>query len=112
VTHLYTRHLYALINSYWSLNYCAGLTEGAINELLLWQGLPRTRFAGRIWPPTEGFSIRMASDASDFGWGGHTMEGVIYYVHEYLTEEEAGTSSTYRELLGVLRCLRALMHFC
>jgi len=59
-----------------------------------------------------GVSIRLALDASDFGWGGHTMEGAIQYAHEYLTEEEAGTSSTYRELLGVLRCLRALMHLC
>jgi hypothetical protein len=40
------------------------------------------------------------------------MEGVIQYAHEYLTEEEAGTSSTYRELLGVLRCLHAVMHLC
>ncbi len=37
---------------------------------------------------------------------------MIQYAHEYLTEEEAETSSTYRELLGVLRCLRALMHLC
>jgi hypothetical protein len=112
VTQLYTRHLFALINSYWSLNYWADLTEGAINELLFWQGLPRARFVGPIWPPTEGVSIRLASDASDFGWGGHTLEGVIQYAHEYHTEEQAGTSSTYEELIGVLRCLRALMHLC
>ncbi len=54
----------------------------------------------------------MASDASDFGWGGHTMQGVIDYAHEYFSEEECGTSSTYRELLGVLRCLRAMLHVC
>ena len=40
------------------------------------------------------------------------MDGVVQYAHEYLTEEDAGTSSTYRELLGVLRVLRALMHLC
>ena len=74
--------------------------------------LSRARFAGPIWPPTERVSIRLASDASDFGWGGHTLEGVVQYAHEDLTEEEAGTSSTYRELLGVLRCLRAFMHLC
>ncbi len=54
----------------------------------------------------------MASDASDFGWGGHTMQGVIEYAREYFSEEECGTSSTYRELLGVLRCLRAMLHVC
>ena len=54
----------------------------------------------------------MASDASDFGWGGHTMQGVTEYAHEYFSAEECATSSTYRELLGVLRCLRAMMHVC
>ena len=54
----------------------------------------------------------MASDASDFGWGGHTMQCVIEYAHEYFSEEECGTSSTHRELLGVLRCIRAMMHVC
>ncbi len=52
LTQLFTRHLYALINSYWSLNYWADLTDGAINELLFRQGLPRARFAGPIWSPT------------------------------------------------------------
>ena len=41
-----------------------------MNELLFWQGLPSTRFEGDIWPPTEGISIRMASDANNTGWGG------------------------------------------
>ena len=54
----------------------------------------------------------MASDASDFGWGGHTMQGVIEYAHEYFSKEECGTSSTFRESLGVLRCLRAMLHVC
>jgi hypothetical protein len=66
VTQLYTKHLYALINSYWSLNYWADLTEGAINELLFWQRLPRAKIAGPRWKPTEGVSIRLASDARDF----------------------------------------------
>ncbi len=34
VTQLYTRHLYALINSVWTLNCWVVLTEGAIKELL------------------------------------------------------------------------------
>jgi hypothetical protein len=37
------------------------------------------------------------------------MQGVIEYSHEYFSEEECGTSSTYRELLGVLRCLRVML---
>ena len=112
VTRLYTRHLYALINSVISLNCWVTLTEGAMNELLFWRGLPRDRFVGDIWPPTAGISIRMASDASDSGWGGHTMEVAPQYAREYFSEEESHESSTYRELLGVFRCLQAMLHVC
>ena len=54
VTQLYTRHLYALMNSVGSLNCWVILTEEAINELTFWQKLPRLIFEGSIWPPTEG----------------------------------------------------------
>jgi hypothetical protein len=40
------------------------------------------------------------------------MQGVNEYANEYFSEEECATSSTYRELLGVLRCLRAMIHVC
>ena len=49
VTQLYTRHMYALIISVWTLLNCGVvLTEGAINELLVWKGLPRLKFPGPI----------------------------------------------------------------
>jgi len=54
----------------------------------------------------------MASDASDIGWGGHTMQRALEYAHEYFSEAESVESSTYRELLGVLMCLQSLMHLC
>jgi hypothetical protein len=54
----------------------------------------------------------MASDASDFGWGGHTMQGVPEYAHEYFSEAESTESSTCRELIGVLRCLQSMVHLC
>ena len=54
----------------------------------------------------------MASDARDFGWRVHAVQGFIEYAHEYFSKKECGTSSTHRELLGVLRCLRAMMHVC
>jgi hypothetical protein len=88
------------------------LTEEAVNELLFWKGLPRLKFEGSIWPPMEGISIRMASDASAFGWGGHTMQGAPQYAREYFSEEECVESSTYRELLGVLRCLQSMVGLC
>ncbi len=40
------------------------------------------------------------------------MQGIIEYAHEYFSEEECGTSSIHRELLGVSRCLRAMLHVC
>jgi hypothetical protein len=54
----------------------------------------------------------MASDASDIGWGGHTMQGVTEHAHEYFSQEESAESSTYRELLGVFRCLQAMISLC
>jgi hypothetical protein len=52
----------------------------------------------------------MVSDANDFGWGGHTMQGVPGYAHEYFSEAESIESSTCRKLLGVLRCLQSMVH--
>ena len=83
-----------------------------MRELLFWQGLPRGRFEGEIWPATDGISIRMASDASNIGWGGHTMEDAPQYAREYFSAEESAQSSTFRELLGVYRCLQAMSHLC
>ncbi len=54
----------------------------------------------------------MASDASNIGWGGHTMQGALEYDHEFFSEEESVESSPYRELLGVLRCLHPMLHMC
>jgi hypothetical protein len=54
----------------------------------------------------------MASDANDFGWGGHTMQGVPEYAHAYFSEAESTESSTCRELIGVLRCLQSMVYLC
>ena len=88
-----------------SLNFWVILTEEAVNELIFWKELPLLRSEGSIWPPTKGVSIRMASDANDIGWGGHTVQGVVEHAHEYFSKEKYVESLTYRELLGVFRCL-------
>ena len=67
---------------------------------------------GSIWPPTAGVSVRMASDANDIGWGGHTMQGASEHAYEYFSKEESVESSTYRELLGVFRCLHEMVGSC
>ena len=56
--------------------------------------------------------MRAATDASDFGWGGHTLSCTLEVAHEYFTVEESCSSSTYRELLAVTRCLQAMVHRC
>ena len=112
VCQLYTRHLYALLNTVWSLNCWVPLSEEAVNELLFWQQLPRLGFETEIWPSQKGVSIKVATDASDFAWGGHTLGGPLIMAREYFTWEESVESSTFRELLGVLRCLQALVHLC
>ncbi len=80
--------------------------------MILWQKLPRLRFEGSIWPPTEGVAIRMASNANDFGWGGHTMQGVPEYAHAYFSEAESTEPSMCWDLLGILRCLQSMVHLC
>ncbi len=59
-----------------------------------------------------GTSIEIATDASDIGWGGLTLSGVTYVAHEYFSAWKAIQSSTYRDLLGVNRCLQALLDRC
>ena len=58
---------------------------------------------------------------SRFGWlrtpatldgGGHTLQGAPEYAHEYFSQEESVESSTFRELLGVQRCLQAMVLLC
>ena len=46
----------------------------------------------------------MATDACDFAWGGHIIGGPL------LTESVEST--TFQELLGVLRFFQALVHLC
>jgi len=40
------------------------------------------------------------------------MSGQMEIAREYFSEWEARESSTYRELVGVCRCLQAMVHKC
>jgi hypothetical protein len=112
VTQLYTRNLYHIINNVLSLNCWVDVTMEAFNELIFWKDLPRLRFDSEIWPSTSGLSIKVATDASDVGWGGHIIHGGSFIAHEYFSHWESLQSSTYRELLGVTRCLQSLVLQC
>ena len=54
---------------------------------------------------------RRTPSSSD-GGGGHTIEDALLYDREYISEDESSQSSTYWELLGVYRCLQAIVHVC
>ena len=112
ITQLYTRNLYHILNNVLSLNCWITIGDEALNELHFWNNLPRLRFESNIWPSSSGLSTKVATDASDIGWGGHTLSDVIYVAHEYFSASEAIQSSTYRELLGVNRCLQVLLDRC
>jgi hypothetical protein len=112
VTQLYTRNLYHTINDVVSLNYWVSISDESLNELLFWKDLPRLRFDSDIWPHASGLSIKVAADASDFGWGGHTINDPSFIAHEYFSHWESLQSSTYRDLLGVTRCLQSLVAQC
>ena len=104
--------MYHIINDVVSLNYWVSISDEALNELLFWKDLPRLRFDSEIWPLASGISIKVATDASDIGWGDHTINGPSFTAHEYFTLWESMQSSTYREFLGVTRSLQSLITQC
>jgi hypothetical protein len=112
ITQLYTRNIYHILNNVPSLNCWVTIDDEDHNELLFWRNFPPLGFETDIWPCTKGLSIKVATDARDFRWGGHTLGGTSYIAHEYLSEWEAIQSSAYSELLGVIICLQSLIEIC
>jgi len=102
ITHLYTRNIYHILNDVPSLNCWVTIDDEAHNKLLFRKYLPHLRFESDIWPCTNGLSIKVATGAIDFGWGGHTLSGTSHIAHEYFSEWETIQSSTFREILGVM----------
>jgi len=86
ITQLYTRNLYHILNNVLSINCWVTIDDEAHNELLFWKDLPRLRFEQSIWPCTKGLSIKVATDAIDFGCGGHIFGGTSYIAHEYFSD--------------------------
>ena len=112
IIQLYTRNIYHILNKVPSLNCWVTIYNEAQNELLFWKDLPRLRFKSDILPCTKGLSIKVAIDAIDFGWGGHTLSGIPHVAHGYFSEWEAIQSSSFRELSGVIRCIQSLIELC
>jgi hypothetical protein len=81
ITQLHSRNLYHNLNNVLFLNCWIIINDEALNELHFWNDLRRLRFESDIWPSSSGLSIKIANDASDIGWGGHTLSGVTYVAH-------------------------------
>ena len=113
ITHLYTRNIYHILNNVPSLNCWVTIDDDNHSELLFRRDLNRLQYESYIWPCTKELFIKVATNATNFGWGGHILEGTTSYIaHEYFSEWEAIQSFTYRELLGVIRCLQSLIEIC
>jgi hypothetical protein len=65
-----------------------------------------------ICPSQKCVSIMVATDAIEFACGGNTLGGPLLTIRDYFTCKDSVESSTFRELLGVFRCLQDLVHIC
>ena len=95
-----------------SLNRWVTIDEEAHNKLFFWKDIPCLRLESDIWPCINELYIKVATDASDFAWGGHNLSGTSHIAHEYLSEWEAIQSSTFRDLLRIIQCLQSLIEIC
>lgn len=108
-TRFFTRHMYSCIEERSSWRGTVSISEGAQTEAKVWLKSLRSWDGCAIWPKSLMDPIILRVDASDTGWGGW-REGVRQFMaHEYFTPEEAATSSTHREMLGLERLLHVLV---
>ena len=90
--------------------WCDGLqpTPEAEVELKFWAESLVIYNAQPIWR-SPGTVRVVFSDASDVGYGGYTVEHGMHIAHgNWLPEEEAQQSSTWRELVAVHKVLEAI----
>jgi len=86
ITQLFTRNLYHILNNVPSLNCWVTINDEAHSDLLFWRDLPRLRFESDIRPCIKELFIKVATDANDFDWGGHTLGGTSNIAREYFSE--------------------------
>jgi len=101
---IYTRALYAMVNQAAHWNERMHLSAAAMEELKFWKSeLPNFTSLGMI---PAGFTTRLFCDASDDGWGAHCHNASAF---GYFEPDDCAphTSSTYRELLGLLYAIQS-----
>ena len=100
---IYTRALYSVLNTAPHWYASVQLSDAAVDELQFWKSqLPN--FSSHAMIPAQ-FTIRLHCDASDDGWGAHCLDASAFGYFEY-DQCSPLTSSTYRELRGLLFAIR------
>ena len=110
VTRMFTRALYASINTAHTWNSHVVRNPEVDVELAFFSSLKRLTHTVPIWLESLRsipISLRLFVDASDSGWGGF-IDGVrSSSAHGYFTPAERVMSSTWREVRGLLELLRS-----
>ena len=107
ITRFMTRSLYSVINAWQSWCQMVSVSPEAHLELNFWLSNLQRYNGQNIWHSPSVVRI-VYSDASNVGYGGFTVEHGPQIAHGMWTREEAQESSTWRELVGVLRVLKSL----
>ena len=100
VTRLRTRALYALLESKSSWYDRLVLSDEARREVSFWSSSLQQYNGQPIWRAPSAVRV-VYSDASDTGFGGYTVQHGGHVVQGQWSEQEAGESSTWRELRAV-----------
>ena len=103
VARMFTRHSYMWIDTHGQYEAVA-IPDTVAMELKFWQGLTRDQFTGTIWKVVTAAQCVINTDAGENSWGG-VLDGRP--AQGYFPANVRGTSSTYRELLGVFNALQA-----
>ena len=117
VTRLFTRGMYADIDTAVSWEHWVTLSLGTLAELRFWQGTSREAFTQPIWPVQYSEPpVHMECDASGIGWGGLVApcvsENATAVAHGFFRPWERAASSTLRELMGLLSTVQSFLAQC
>ena len=108
ISQLMTRNMYAMLNKrdYWC--QVLAMTEEAREEVNFWVGQIDCINGREIWHSPSAIRV-VYSDASNTGYGGYMVEHGCHIAHGRWFEEEAGRSSTWREIRAVRLVLESLI---
>ena len=104
---MFTRHLYAVVNSRQAWNSWVYLDQKACNELAFWRANIHMVNGQSMWFAASAVRV-VYSDASGFAFGGYCVQHANKLVHGSWSPEECTKSSTWREIEAVRRVLEEI----